>query len=84
MSQATDELRQRMLELFGDPISDEGPMDYLIQMGYVLTPSWDWAAPEHIHSWLEMSLNERDCVDFLFQEWDHGGVTFDALPSNRD
>lgn len=77
MPQATDELRQRMNELFGDPISDSGPTDFLIQQGFVLSPTWEWMAPPRLHYWDELSQDEKDCVVFLFQEWDHGGVNFE-------
>lgn len=84
MPQATDELRQRMLELFGDPSSDEGPMNFLLEHGFILSPSFGWMSPAYYYSWNDLSPDQQDCIDFLFQEWDHGGVTFDALPSNRD
>ena len=74
MPQATDELRQRMNELFGDPISDSGPMEYLQSRGFVSTPSWHWQPRPGVVSYDDLTEDEYACILFLVQEWDQEGL----------
>lgn len=67
MPTATDELRERMEELFGDPIDMAGPYKYLRDLGYtevggmLIKPSLEHVPTE----------TELECIDFLFHEWDY-------------
>lgn len=66
MPQASDELRQKMKDIYGD-LSPTGPLThlknrgfiehrgYLFNNGNVALTDFDW-----------------DCIDFLHQEWDYG------------
>lgn len=66
MPTASDELRGKMEDYFGDPIDLVGPLKYLLDRGYkeqrgmLLPPT-----PDHI-----VTEKEWDCVCFLFEEWD--------------
>lgn len=72
MPQASDELRAKMEQYFGDPISDEGPVKFLESAGWMLHADWTWSSPgKTMH---DMTDKEYECVSFLFHEWDFGGV----------
>lgn len=71
MPTASDERREQMNKLFGDPISDHGPMKYLEARGYKLTPDWCWIKPSPDH---EVTDEEGNCIDFLIEEWDFDGI----------
>jgi hypothetical protein len=70
MPQASDELRAKMQEYFGDPVSDEGPMKFLQESGIVLTKQWIYISKR---KWSDLSQKEKDCSNFLADEWDFGG-----------
>lgn len=74
MPTATDELRDKMGEMFGDRISDSGPTKYLENAGYILTPDWLWKPKEGVTSLEDMTQDEFNCLLFLIQEWDFGGL----------
>lgn len=74
MPQARPELRLRMGELFGDPISDVGPTQFLLLQGFALTPGYTWMPPIDRPKWDQLTDDEQDCVRFLIEEWDFGGV----------
>ena len=74
MPTATTELHDLMDKYFGDPISDCGPMKYLEEEGYQLTRDWQWVAPEGVDSYGTMSQKAYECLTFLVQEWDFGGL----------
>ena len=65
MPQATDELRAKMQEYFGDPISDSGPEAYLRECGW-LEDRFLWSKPNRV-----IIAKEWDCIQFLCDEWDH-------------
>lgn len=71
MPQATDEQRATMHKWFGDEISDEGPIRFLRSHGYTLLEGFIWQKPTPSHS---VSCYEAECVLFLINEWDWGGV----------
>lgn len=73
MPSATDELREKMNEYFGDPIDDAGPHKYLIDQGYTCSRRWDWSK-EGVNSYEDMTEKEYNCLAFLVQEWDYGGL----------
>lgn len=74
MPQATEELRDRMGSLFGDAISDQGPMKYLEDAGFKLTRQWEWKPRPGAMAWGDLTQSERDCIWFLVTEWDFGGL----------
>ncbi len=74
MPQASSELRSRMEERFGDPISDAGPTKFLEDAGYKLTSSWLWEPKKGVESLKDMTQEEYECMLFLVHEWDYGGL----------
>lgn len=71
MPTASDELRGLMNEMFGDPVSDAGPIQYLEERGYRLLDSWSWRKPTLTH---KVTEEEGLCIAFLQDEWDFGGI----------
>ena len=65
MPQATNELRQKMHDRFGDSIDDHGPWMYLEERGYTEDGFLIHAPVGHV-----ISEEEGDCIDFLCDEWD--------------
>lgn len=76
MPQATDELRNEMERLFGDPVDDQGPIAFLQKAGFSLTGQYEWRPPEGVKHWSELTDDQRLCIDFLCDEWDFGGLTY--------
>lgn len=73
MPQATEDLRGRMRERFGD-IDEHGPQKYLENAGYVLARDWTWSKPGVVDL-REMTRDEFECLLFLVHEWDYGSLT---------
>lgn len=71
MPQASDEDRAQAEKYFGDPISDYGPMQFLKEQGFVLGRDWVYRKPGK--RWEDLSDKERFAINFLCDEWDHGG-----------
>lgn len=74
MPQATAELQQLMKERFGDPISDAGPIKFLEDAGYKLMRGWQWEPKTGVKVLKDMTQPEWECLLFLIQEWDFGGL----------
>lgn len=74
MPSATPELRERMGQLFGDEIDDAGPMEFLKKAGYRSTADWRWLPKPGVTDYADMTQDEYDCMVFLCQEWDQGGL----------
>ena len=70
MPEATERLREAMRSRFGT-IDAGPPQRYLEERGFVLLPNWCWEAPSLKHP---LTDNEEECLEFLFQEWDFGGL----------
>lgn len=66
MPQASDEDRNLMQEYFGDPISDSGPMNHLLERGYHEERGM-WTNPNN----LVPTQKDIDCLNFLVDEWDY-------------
>jgi hypothetical protein len=66
MPQATDELRETISIWFGS-IDLLGPLNFLLKCG------WEDKAGVLIApaSFMDTSLLEHECAEFLFQEWDY-------------
>src|SRR5258708_4858004 len=68
MPTASNEIREEMRKMFGDPIDDLGPIKYLMDRGYT----------EKQNGMLRPPLNhiptdeEWACIEFLCDEWDFG------------
>ena len=77
MPQAREELHVKMEAMFGDPISDTGPMKFLTDAGYKLRRDWRWAPKEGVLNYKDMTSDEYDCMLFLVEEWDMGGLALD-------
>jgi hypothetical protein len=69
MPQATEELRDRIRELFGDSIDEAGPIEFLEKAGYKFTRGGVIIAPNPKH---EETPDEMSCIRFLIDEWDYG------------
>lgn len=69
MPQATDELRAKMKDYFGDEISDAGPIAYLLERGFKFTRGGIILPPTPFKEWVDW---EADCINFLADEWDYG------------
>lgn len=80
MPQASDELRAKMKEYFGNPINDYAPMEYLKSQGYELQRNWDWKPPERIKDYDDMTEKEYHCMLFLVHEWDMGTLIVPKAP----
>jgi hypothetical protein len=74
MPQASDRLRSKMEQMFGDPVDDEGPAKFLTDAGYTLTKEWTWRK-EGVEELWEMKPEELACLQFLIDEWDFGGLS---------
>lgn len=75
MPQASEFLRNKMGARFGDRISNEGPQSFLENRGYKLLGDWSWRLPSDGHA---VTQEEYDCVKFLIEEWDFGGIRLGA------
>ena len=64
MPRASDELRNKMDEYFGDPIDLYGPLEYLKKNNWKDNRGLLVAPPRPI------TAKEWHCVDFLVGEWD--------------
>jgi hypothetical protein len=64
MPQATNDLREKMIQRFGD-IDISGPLDFLLSRGYTEQAGLIRGPANHISQ-----ADEWECIDFLFQEWD--------------
>ena len=84
MPQASDELRSRMEERFGDSISDAGPTKFLEDAGYKLTSSWLWEPKKGVESLKDMTQEEYECILFLVHEWDYGGLSTGLVKGPTD
>lgn len=73
MPQASDELRSKMEEYFGDPVSDKGPIKFLRKQGYFFTRHYEWVRPHRMHL---ITPKEWECITFLMEEWDWGLMWF--------
>jgi hypothetical protein len=77
MPTASDELRDLMGKMFGDRISDAGPMKFLTTAGYKLTRGWEWEPKPGVTGYNGMTQDEYACLLFLVKEWDFGGLVGD-------
>lgn len=78
MPQASDETRAKMERMFGDPISEAGPIQYLKSAGYKLRRDWHWEPKPGVAELRDMTRDEFDCLLFLVHEWDFGGLALQA------
>lgn len=67
MPQASDDLRDLMRMMFGDPVSESGPTGYLLDKGYTEANGL-WSFPSKDHNCGE---KEELCLRFLRDEWDY-------------
>ena len=74
MPQASDELRAKMKAYFHDGIDTAGPIKFLTNAGYELTNDFCWQpTPEKCKT--GATVMEIECINFLIDEWDFGGIT---------
>lgn len=69
MPQAADEDRAKMQGYFGNPVCDSGPMKFLAERGFGFTRGGLIVKPGTY--WDELSEKEKDCLNFLADEWDY-------------
>ena len=70
MPTASDEDRAEIVRRFGN-IDPRGPENYLTAHGWKLTRDWTWVPPTPDY---RASADEINCIQFLIDEWDYGGV----------
>jgi len=70
MPQASDEDREKATKMWGD-IGCEGPVKFLEDRGWTLTPAWEWIRPLSDRA---IADDEWFAIAFLVQEWDFGGL----------
>ena len=73
MPSASADLRKRMGELFGDEVDEAGPSQFLADRGFTLKRDWTWSKEGATYD--NMSQDEYDCIRFLMEEWDMGGLS---------
>lgn len=71
MPQASNELREKMGQYFGDEIDDSGPSEHLLKDAKFKEFRWEYYRPTKDYVLTE---KDRDCLQFLIDEWDHGGT----------
>ena len=59
---------------FGDRISNDGPTMYLQSEGYKLAGDFMWVPPESVKTLEDMDQKDYNCLLFLVEEWDFGGL----------
>lgn len=70
-----------MEKWFGNPVGEEGPIQFLQSHGYVLRRDWYWDKPTPSHN---ISEDEWQCIAFLIDEWDFGGIAPQGEPITRN
>lgn len=73
MPSSTSDLRRKMVRRFGS-IDSQGPEDFLVSRGFSLTRDWEWIMPPRYATLDEVPQEEWDCIVFLLEEWDYGGM----------
>jgi hypothetical protein len=79
MPSSSEELRREWANLYGD-ITDKVASRYLHKKGWILTKDWTWVLPEHYRP-TEQDLR---AVQYLFEEWDYGGIDPKLNPWLKD
>ncbi len=79
MPQASDDLRQTIIDRFGS-IDDFGPSDALTAAGYTLNSDWTWTPPTDVRCLKDMTREHFEWLMFLSHEWDYGSL---IEPFNR-
>lgn len=74
MPSASNELHNEMQRLFGNPIDDNEPIEFLRAAGYVLLRGFTWQGKPGVTDYSQMTQDEYTCLLFLVQEWDFGGL----------
>tara|TARA_Y100000815_G_scaffold147136_1_gene133103 strand:+ start:270 stop:554 length:285 start_codon:yes stop_codon:yes gene_type:complete len=80
MPQAAADLSDRINARFGS-IDDSGPMKFLTDAGYRLRRDFFWEAKPGVTSNSDMTDDEWECLLFLVQEWDFGGLASPTDPA---
>lgn len=63
---------------FGDPVSEEGPCNFLFARGWTELGGM-WTKPTASHT---TSPYEYECLRFLHDEWDHDFFRYDIFGTN--
>jgi len=74
MPQSSDEMRERAIEMWG-AIDAGHAMSWLTDRGYKMTQTYGWIKPSPDY---EPTKDEYFAIDFLFFEWDFGGIVEDS------
>lgn len=70
MPTSSDRQRELMTQWFGD-VDTDGPMRFLKARGWVCNAAWCWEKPTPSYRY---SVYEEECIHFLMDEWDFGGI----------
>lgn len=77
MPSASQETLNRYEKLGGEgPHDDQFALSYLAAHGWQLTRGFNWIPPAGVDEPEDISDDEATCLDFLFEEWDYGGVVW--------
>jgi hypothetical protein len=68
MPQASDEMRAEVEKVFGDPVCDSGPWQFLRENGF--TEKGGLITKPGIY-WADLSEKEKLALEFLADEWDY-------------
>ena len=72
MPQTTQENLDALAQ-FLDEVDDYTTQEYLVNRGYTLEGDFTWSHP-NVKSKNYMTENEWQCMLYLIQEWDYGGL----------
>ena len=71
MPQASEELRAKMNEYFGDPVNDAGPHQFLLDSRHwLINEKWEFITDKY-SAVTDIPQKEWDCIVFLVHEWDY-------------
>lgn len=73
MPSSSRSLKENMIKRFGS-IDTIGPEKYLTDAGYKITKGWTWEPKVGVTNYSDMTRDEYDCMLYLIQEWDYGGL----------
>ncbi len=82
MRRASPEMRALMVERFGSH-DLAGPVRFLENAGYALTPELLWKPKPGVTTFGEMTREEFEALLFLMHEWDYGGFASEPPQESR-
>ena len=71
MPSCSKELNDIITKYFGEENKDEKCIKFLESRNYILTKQWEWIKPVSSHT---INEEEFNCLKYLVDEWDFGGI----------